>query len=285
MSEPTMAGKTVLITGSTGGIGFATARGLGKLGAKVILHGRDSAKADKAVAELKAAGIDASSWICDLSDLASVRRCAREFVSRHPRLDVLVNNAGGVFSGRRETPNGFEWTFAVNHLAPCLLTSELLPALKAAPRARVVNVASLAYKFGAWKMRWKDLEFKQGGYNMQVAYGQSKLANILYTVALAQRLEGSTVTANCLHPGVVASEFGRDNFFGLLIRIGRPFIKTTDQGAATSIYLASSPEVEGVSGRFFHKRWQLPLPRGKAAIEDGNRLLELSEKMIDSALS
>jgi retinol dehydrogenase 12 len=180
-----------------------------------------------------------------------VRRVADEFKSRHSRLDVMVNNAGVFVPERRTTVDGLEETFAVNHLAYFLLTHQLLDVLKASAPARIVNVSSAAHRHA--RMHWNDLEFSNHRYSAWRAYGQSKLANILFTYELAHRLEGSRVTANALHPGVVASGFGRtySGPMALFYTVAGPFMLTPAQGAKTSIYLASSSEVEGVSGKYF----------------------------------
>ena len=225
----TMAGKVVLITGGTGGIGKATAIGLATLGARVGITGRDLARAEQ----------------------AEVRRLATAVVDAYPRLDVLVNNVGGFWAHRHPTADGLERTFALNHLAPFLLTTLLLDRLKASAPARVVTVSS-----GAQSMGRIDFDDLQGAsnYSGQRAYNQSKLANIMFSNELARRLEGSGVTANSLHPGVVRTNFGAEDqawFFTVISRVASPVLKTPAQGAQTSLYLASSPEMDGVTGEFF----------------------------------
>ncbi len=249
-----MSGRTVLVTGGTGGIGLATAAGLAGLGARVGIVGRDAARAEGAAAQLRGAGGLVDVFTADLSAQREVRRLAGEVLSAYPRLDVLVNNAGGYWATRHTTEDGLERTFAVNHLAPFLLTDLLLGRLQASAPARVVTVSS-----GAQAMGRIDLDDLQGerSYSGQRAYNQSKLANVLFTYELARRLEGSGVTANALHPGVVRTNFGRDDAKGwmrLLLPVVRPFLKSPERGAATSVYLASSPEVEGVTGRYFVNR-------------------------------
>ena len=249
-----MTGRTVLVTGGTGGIGLATAAGLAGLGARVGIVGRDAARGEAAAARLRGAGGLVDVFTADLSAQREVRRLAGEVLAAYPRLDVLVNNAGGYWATRHTTEDGLERTFAVNHLAPFLLTDLLLERLRASAPARVVTVSS-----GAQAMGRIDLDDLQGvrGYSGQRAYNQSKLANVLFTYELARRLEGSGVTANVLHPGVVRTNFGREDAKGwmrLLLPVVRPFLKSPEQGAATSVYLASSPEVEGVTGRYFVDR-------------------------------
>jgi retinol dehydrogenase 12 len=191
-------------------------------------------------------------FVADLSSQAEVRRLAKEFKSKYSRLDVLLNNAGAVFTRRETTVDGFERTWALNHLAEFLLTQLLLDTLEASAPARIVNVASSAHTGG--KIAFDDLQGEKK-YSGVGAYNQSKLANILFTYALARRLKGKGVTANCLHPGVVATGFGQ-NTPGLvktLLGLARPFLITPEKGAATSIYLACSPEVADVSGEYFAK--------------------------------
>lgn len=279
-----MNGKTVLVTGATGGIGLATAKSLAGLGATVIVHGRNPEKLDRALQAVRqeSGRDDVSSWLCDFTSLREVRDRARELLARVPRLDVLVNNAGGIFPKRVLTKDGYELTFAVNHLAPMLLTQELLPALRAAAPSRVVTVASTAYRFGGWCIRWNDVEFKRLPYYMQLTYGHSKLANILFTVELSRRLAGTGITANCLHPGVVRSDFGRGTILRPLMKL--PFLLTNEKGARTSVYLASSPDVAGVTGKFYYRNRPIRIPRGSRAANEGRRLWELSEPMIARAL-
>ena len=274
-----MAGKTVLVTGATGGIGKAAARTLAALGATVVIVGRSAARTAEVAQEIGAAGF----IVADLSVLAEVRRAAAEFRAGHSRLDVLLNNAGAVTTSRQETPEGIEMTFALNHLNYFLLTQELLDLLKATPDARVVNVSSEAHRTG--RMRWDDLEFRKGYSGLQ-AYGQSKLANILFTRELSRRLAGTGVTANALHPGVVYTGFGQGGaglagrLVSLSYQIMRPFIKSVEQGALTSIYLASSPEVAGVTGQYFdNERVARPTPQ---ALDDAAaaRLWAVSEEYV-----
>ena len=251
-----MKGKTVLITGGTNGIGKVTAQELAKMGAEVVIIGRSAEKTKATVATIKEqSGNNAvGSIVADLSSLAEVRRAAAEFKAQHQRLDVLVNNAGAVFASRQETVDGYELTFALNHLAYFLLTNLLLDTLKASAPARIVNVSSDAHR-GA-KLNFDDLQhtrsYGMGGFSV---YSDSKLANILFTYELARRLEGTGVTANALHPGFVATGFGRNNkgLMNLIMGVITRFALSEQQGAQTSIYLASSPEVEGVSGQYFEE--------------------------------
>ena len=248
-----MDGKNVLVTGGTGGIGRATAVGLAALGARVGITGRDPARTGAAAAEIrKESGNPAvDAFAADMSSQAEVRRLAREVLEAYPRLDVLVNNVGGTWAHRHVTADGLEHTFAVNHLAPFLLTGLLLNRLKASAPARVVTVSSGAQASG--RINFDDLQGERS-YSGMRAYPQSKLANVMFTYELARRLAGTGVTANVLHPGLVRTNFSAEDqspIFGVVIGLFRPFFKTPAQGAATSIYLASSPEVEGVTGEYF----------------------------------
>ncbi|WP_406829972.1 SDR family NAD(P)-dependent oxidoreductase [Pedococcus sp. KACC 23699] len=246
-----MAGRTVLVTGGTGGIGGATAAGLASLGARVGIVGRDPARAEAAAANIRRTGGDVDVFVADLSAQREVRALAKEVLAAYPRLDVLVNNVGGFWAHRHATEDGLERTFAVNHLAAFLLTNLLLDRLRESAPARVVTVSSGAQAMG--RLDFDDLQAEQG-YSGQRAYNQSKLANVMFTYELARRLEGTGVTANVLHPGVVRTAFGQEDSGGwmrLLLPVVRPFMKTPDQGARTSIHLASASVVEGVTGRYF----------------------------------
>jgi retinol dehydrogenase 12 len=250
-----MHGKTCLITGATFGIGKATALGIARCGARVVIVGRDAERTPATVAWLQRESRNerVEYLLADLFAQADVRRLAQEFAARHTRLDVLVNNAGGFFSERATTADGFERTWALNHLAYFRLTLDLLPLLKASAPARIVNVASNVHARG--RIDFDDL----GGarrYDGVRAYCQSKLANVLFTYALARRLAGTGVTANCLHPGMVATGLSR-NMRGipwLFMNAMSAFILTPEQGASTSIHVASSPDVAGVNGKYFVKR-------------------------------
>jgi len=252
-----MTGRVCLVTGATQGIGKITALELARMGAKVWIVGRDASRTRDAADEIgKAAGSEVGTFIADLSLMADVRRLAGEIKGKLERLHVLVNNAGAIHQSRKVTGEGLEMTFATNHLAYFLLTGELLPLLEASGEAgraaRIVNVSSQAHTRARFDM--EDL-MAEKSYAPFTAYGNSKLANILFTYEMARRLKGKPVTANCLHPGVVATGFGRNDggFFKLIIRMASPFFLSPEKGAETSIYLASSPEVEGVSGQYFDK--------------------------------
>ena len=248
-----MAGRTVLVTGATSGIGRATALGLAALGAHVAITGRNHVRTEDAAREITAAGgRDVDVFVADLSSQAQVRRLAGEVLERLPRIDVLVNNVGGYWSTRHLTADGLESTFAVNHLAPFLLTNLLLDRLERSAPARVVTVASNAHTSG--RIDFDDLQGERS-YSGGRAYSQSKLANVLFSYQLAVRLRG--VTANALHPGVVRTAFGAEDparIQRLLVPLLRSVMKSPAQGAARSIHLASAPELEEVSGRYFANR-------------------------------
>jgi retinol dehydrogenase 14 len=255
MSDHTgpMAGKTVMVTGGTGGIGKATAAGLAALGARVAITGRDLARTRAAAADIAAtAGNPAvDAFAADMSSQAEVRRLAREILDAYPHLHVLVNNVGGFWATRRVTADGLEHTFAVNHLAGFLLTNLLVDRLKASAPSRIVTVSSGTHRSGT--INFDDLQGEQD-YSPQRAYTQSKLANVMFTYELARRLHHSGVTATALHPGVVRTGFAAEDpspMWKIALPLIRPFLRTPQQGAATSIYLASAPDVEGITGKYF----------------------------------
>jgi len=275
----TLQGKIALVTGATNGIGKVTALELAKLGAHVIIVGRNAAKTQATVDEIKAASgsIAVEMIVADLSLMSEVRRVAEAFKAKHDRLDILVNNAGSLFQTREESSEGLEQTFALNHMSYFLLTNLLLDVLKASGAARIVSVASEAERAGS--VNFNDLQSKSG-YSMGGfrAYGTSKLMNIMFTYELSKRLAGTKVTANVLHPGAVRTGFGSGSnsllsvVFGLL----RNFFLTPEQGADTSIYLASSPEVEGITGKYWTKRKQIKSIAASYNEADQRRLWEVS---------
>jgi retinol dehydrogenase 14 len=247
-----MAGKTVLITGTTSGIGRATALGLARMGADLAITGRDRGRTEDAAREIRAAGggrVDI--FIADLSSQSEVRELAEEVLQSLSRIDVLINNVGAYFDTRHVTADGLERTFALNHLAPFLLTNLLLGKLKQSASARVVTVSSNAQATG--RIDFSDLQGERS-YSGARAYSQSKLANVLFSYELARRLKGTSITANALHPGLVSTSFGADDpatVQRIFIPFLRPFMKSPAQGAATSIHMASAPELEQVTGRYF----------------------------------
>jgi NAD(P)-dependent dehydrogenase (short-subunit alcohol dehydrogenase family) len=273
-------GKTAIVTGASSGIGKVTALELAKAGAKVVMVCRPGAKADAAFGEISAqAGKDYVELMnADLSSQSSIRAFAQEFRKKHDRLEILVNNAGIFLSNRELTADGLEQTFATNHLAYFLLTNLLLDLLKASAPARIVCVASEAERWG--KINFDDLQSKLT-YSGFKAYSQSKLANILFTYELARRLKGAGVNANCLHPGTVRTGWGRGatGMFRFGMKLFTPFMVSPEEGAKTSIYLASSPEVEGIAGKYYIKC--KPATSAPASYnEDGaRRLWDISEKL------
>jgi retinol dehydrogenase-12 len=251
MTSPTTS-KSCLVTGGTAGIGFVTARELVRGGASVTIVGRDLARGEAAVAAIRTAtGSDAIDFVAaDLSDQSQLRPFAQAFRERQPKLDVLVNNAGGMFGHRQLSAEGIEMTFALNHLNYFLLTHLLLPSLAAAAPSRIVNVASEAHR-GA-TLDFDDLQGEMR-YDRWLAYKRSKLANLMFTYELSRRLAERGVTVNALHPGFVATDIGVRYAFvpGLLWWLGKFAAVSPEKGAATSIYLASAPEVAQISGRYF----------------------------------
>jgi NAD(P)-dependent dehydrogenase (short-subunit alcohol dehydrogenase family) len=254
--EISIRGKTVVITGATSGLGLIAAERLAALGARLVLVARSRRRGEAALARLAAQGPGNAHSIhyADLSRLAEMKRVGAEIAAAEPRIDVLINNAGCLFGSRQETEDGLERTFALNHLAPFLLTNLLLGRLERSAPARVVTVASNAHTAG--RIDFDDLQGEQS-YSGGRAYNQSKLANVLFTYQLAARLRASAVTVNALHPGVVRTSFGAEDPAGiqrLLVPLLRPVMKSPAQGAVTSIHLASAPDLEQVSGRYFANR-------------------------------
>lgn len=268
-----MHGKVCVVTGATSGIGKAAATALARMGATVVLVGRDQGRTEAAAAEIGAVSpAPPKVEIADLAVLAEVRDLAGRLASLE-RIDVLINNAGLVQGRRQVTPDGFEHVFAVNHLAPFLLSNLLLPKLTAAAPARVVTVTSDAHSAARLDLADPNLEH---GWDSWRSYANSKLANILFTRELARRLAGTGVTANCAHPGVVRTGFGRDAspLLKIGITIARPFMLSPRRGADTIVYLASSPEVTGHSGGYYVKRRQR---EPSAAARDDTAARELWE--------
>ncbi|HDD61194.1 MAG TPA: SDR family oxidoreductase [Chloroflexi bacterium] len=256
MKEPKLlTGKIYLVTGATAGIGKVTASALAGQGAQLVVHGRNKAKTEETVQEIKAStgNQQVSYLLADFSDLDQVRTLAKNFQDRYQHLHLLVNNAGGFFNKRTPTPYGVELTFLVNHLAPFLLTNLLLDTLKNSAPSRIINVSSEAHRQD--QMDFENLDFKKGYFGIK-AYARSKLANILFTYQLARRLVGTGVTVNALHPGHIATDIWKTNF-GLighaLKRIMGLFSLTPEEGAENSIFLAASPTLEGVNGKYFIK--------------------------------
>lgn len=281
-STSTFAGKVCLITGATNGIGLAAARELARLGAVVWVHGRDPERGRRATEQIvrESGNRDVRFVQADFAILEDVRRLAAQVEAGSPRLDVLINNAGVICPERNTTGEGYEMTFAVNHLAPFLLTRLLRGKLERCAPARIVIVASEAHRRS--ELDFDDLMMTRG-YSLFRAYGRSKLANILFTRALARRLQARAVTANALHPGVV-----RTNLFNggsALMRfgaatIGRLFMISPEQGARTTVFLAASAEVEGRSGGYYSNCRLIAPSAAAQRDEDGERLWEISSELV-----
>jgi NAD(P)-dependent dehydrogenase (short-subunit alcohol dehydrogenase family) len=266
-----MQGKTVVITGGTSGIGEVAAVGLAKMGARIVLVARDRPRCDATFGQLRsrAPGLSHSAYFADLSRLAEMKRVAAEIANQEPRIDVLINNAGAIFSTRQLTDDGLERTFALNHMAYFVLTEGLRQRLSAS--ARIINTASEAHR-GA-TLEFHDLQLATA-YGAVKAYNRSKLCNILFTRELARRLNGTGVTANCLHPGFVATRFGDQSggVFSYLVSFAKLFAISPAKGAETIIYLASSPEVAETTGQYFYK---CQLSTASAAAQDDRAASEL----------
>ncbi len=279
-------GKQVLVTGASRGIGRATALALAERGANVSLLVRSRELGEKVAEEIRALGkpVKVDLFVADLSSMKDIRRIAEEFLAKHDRLDVLINNAGAINMDREVTADGYERTFATNHLGYFLLTSLLLDLLKKSAPSRIVNVASEAHRGG--QIYFDDPNLERTPYAGFRAYNQSKLANILFTRELSRRLEGTGVTANSLHPGVIGSQFGRNNkgFFGWVMRnVARPFLGSEESGARTSVYLACSPDVEGKTGIYWKSSRESTPTRAARDDEAAKRLWTLSEELVEKA--
>jgi NAD(P)-dependent dehydrogenase (short-subunit alcohol dehydrogenase family) len=284
-----MRGKICLVTGATHGIGAATALGLARRGATVLVHGRSAEKAKTVVEDIQRMAEDSQGTnpaqaefvLADFADLGQVRRLADAIHARFTHLDVLINNAGAFFLRRQETESGFEMTFAVDHLAPFLLTNLLLDLLYLAPEGRIVNVSSNSHLSA--ELDFIDLQTTRGyGFGMK-AYGRAKLANLLFTYELVRRLNSAPVSVNALHPGFVATNIGANSPFmqrfikPLMNRMGR----SPERGAETSIYLACSPEVAGVSGKYYIDCLPVESSPRSYNVEDGKRLWETSKELVE----
>jgi NAD(P)-dependent dehydrogenase (short-subunit alcohol dehydrogenase family) len=280
-----MEGKTCLITGSTSGIGKEIALGLAKMKANVILVGRNKVKCQATTEEIwRKASIAAdksriSYLLADLSSQASIHQLANEFLDSYGSLDILVNNAGVFLSRRFTTIDNIEYTFAVNHLAPFLLTNLLFEKMKASSPSRVITTSSVAHR-GAY-INFDNLQFERGRYNGVEAYRQSKLANILFTKELARRSRGSGVTSNCFHPGGVRTNLVQNNpwYYRLIWATINPFLVSPKKGADTAIYLASSPKVAEISGEYFVNRKPVRLLGLAADYDTAARLWKISEEL------
>ncbi len=281
MTTSSMQGKVCLVTGSSSGMGLVTARELAIMGARVVMLCRNRSKGEAVQAEIKEASGNAQVdlIVADLSELSQVRRAAYEFKQRYAQLHVLINNAGGINAERKVTSDGLEATFATNYLAPFLLTRLLLDVLKASAPARIINVSAPAHKIG--KIDFADLQGEHR-YNALKAYSQAKLAEIYFTYELAERLKGTGVTVNALDPGHVVSNFNTSTK-GLMHVIAEAIYffdgRSPEQGAQTNLYLATSPEVEGVSGKYFLNCKQIPSSRRSYDVTVRQHLWNVSETL------
>jgi NAD(P)-dependent dehydrogenase (short-subunit alcohol dehydrogenase family) len=282
-----MDGKTVLITGGNAGVGWATALDLAVRGATVVITARDLVKGQRAAEELTERSGRSVAWLLlDLASVASVRQAAAEMLERYPRLDVLINNAGIVLSARRSTADGFEATLGINHLGHQLLTVLLLERLRASAPSRIIVVSSDAHRFSRG-LDLGDLQWEKRAYRGFGAYAASKLANVYFTRELARRLAGTEVTVNAAHPGIVATRFAQDGDTRGLLRwfytLAAPLLRTPAQGARTSVYLASAPELAGVTGGYFVN--QRPRQPSRVARDDlaARKLWEVSGELLRAA--
>jgi NAD(P)-dependent dehydrogenase (short-subunit alcohol dehydrogenase family) len=277
---PDMAGRTVVITGATSGIGLVAAGRLAGMGARLVLIARDRARGEAALRQLRDAGPQASHAIhyADLSSLAEMKRVAGEIAAEEPRIDVLINNAGAMFDPRQVTADGLEMTFATNHMSYFVVTLGLAGRLQAALGARVVNTSSEAHRRA--RLDFADLQSAKG-YRGFPVYGRSKLCNILFTRELARRWRDTGVTANCLHPGFVATRFGDESggMFARVLRFAKRFAISPEKGAETIVYLASSAEVASVSGAYFYQSRQTEPSREAQDDEAARRLWEESAQL------
>ena len=277
-----MQDKIVMVTGANAGIGKITAQELARMGAHVVMVARSRKRGEAALAEIKRAtgSSQIDLLLADLSSQTSIRQLAADFQARYDQLDILVNNAGAVFLKRQESIDGLEMTFALNHLGYFLLTNLLLDVIKASAPARIVNVSSMAHHQA--QLNFDELQNNRSYQGFKV-YSQSKLANIFFTHELARRLDGSGVTTNALHPGFVASNFAKNN--GILARLAMNLAKflriarTTDKGAETSIYLASSPEVATVAGKYFDNKKEVRSSNISYNESDALQLWQISEQL------
>jgi len=275
-----MEGKICLITGANSGIGYATAIGLAKLNAHVIMVCRNKERGESAQKEIieKTGNKHVDLLLCDLSSLNSIREFAADFKTKYQSLHVLINNAGVMLSKRELSVDGFEMNFAVNHLAPFLLTNLLLDLLKKSAPSRIINIASAAHKYGT--IDFEDLQGENKKHRFMGLYGDSKLALILTSYELSRRLEGSGVTLNLIHPGVVNTNLGMDRNKPKK-GIVRRFFKSPEKAAETSIYLASSPEVEGITGKYFINKQEQQSSEDSYNEEYANKLYDITMRMTE----
>tara|TARA_B100000575_G_scaffold82549_1_gene64924 strand:- start:1819 stop:2670 length:852 start_codon:yes stop_codon:yes gene_type:complete len=276
--------KNILITGATSGIGRESALALAKMGANITFIARNKLKAENLLTEINKISNGKNSFIiADLSSQKDIKIASDSYIDKNISLDILLNNAGLINFKRKETIDGFEETFAINHLAYFSLTNLLLDKIKESNSARIVNVSSAAHQF-VKRMNFDDIQSEKS-YRPFKVYGYTKLANILFTKKLSSILENTKVTVNCVHPGVVGTSFGQNNSNNLnkvLSFIARPFMLTSEKGAETSIYLCSSPDVSNISGQYFYNCKVTKTSKWAQSKEDADRLWELSKEMVRS---
>lgn len=273
-----MEGKICIITGANSGIGKATAIGLAKMNATIVMMCRSKERGEEAQKEVieLTGNKKVDLLLCDLSSLESIRKFVSEFKSKYQKLHILINNAGVMLSKRGISVDGFEMNFAVNHLAPFLLTNLLLDALKKSAPSRIINVSSAAHRMA--KMNFDDLQSEKRKYRLMKIYGASKLALMLFSYELSRKLEGTSVTINTLHPGLVNTNLGQDQS-SFSKGFAKLFFKKPEKGAETSIYLASSQEVDGITGKYFAKKQQKQSSEESYNEDYAKRLWELSKEM------
>tara|TARA_B100000963_G_scaffold71918_1_gene60094 strand:+ start:2279 stop:3130 length:852 start_codon:yes stop_codon:yes gene_type:complete len=276
--------KNILITGATSGIGRESALALAKMGANITFIARNKLKAENLLTDINKISNGKNSFIiADLSSQKDIKIASDSYIDKNISLDILLNNAGLINFKRKETIDGFEETFAINHLAYFSLTNLLLDKIKESNSARIVNVSSAAHQF-VKRMNFDDIQSEKS-YRPFKVYGYTKLANILFTKKLSSILENTKVTVNCVHPGVVGTSFGQNNSNNLnkvLSFIARPFMLTSEKGAETSIYLCSSPDVSNISGQYFYNCKVTKTSKWAQSKEDADRLWELSKEMVRS---
>ena len=272
--------KTILITGATSGIGKEEALALAAMGHTIVMLVRNEAKAlavkNEIIASTGNEKID--TYIFDLSSIEEVRSISEKIKLKYPVIDVLINNAGMVYPKRLVSADGYELTFALNHLGHFLLTNLLIESIIAAPHGRIINLSSLAHTFG--RMNFDDINM-ENNYSSMKAYGQSKLANLLFTFELQRRLKDTKVTVNAVHPGVVNTNFGKDykGLFAVMLKLARPLMRNAKKGAATVVWLASAPEAEVFKGKYFKDKKAISSTKESRNIEDSQRLWKISEEM------
>lgn len=283
-SSMLLAGKTAVVTGATQGIGLESAKALAAMGARVIITARDVTRGEAAKALVAAAGnAQVDLVIVDFASMASIRAGAAELKTKTSRIDILLNNAGAVFMERGLTNDGLELTFGTNHIGYFLWTTELLDLIKHSAPARIVNVSSMAHTMARNGLDFDDIVERKKSYAGMAAYGESKLCNIMFSNELARRLDGTGVTVNSLHPGVIASGFGTNNkgVFGWATKHLSPlFLTSPAKGAATSVYLCSSPEVAGTTGRYFKDKQETKTTRFAVDEAGARKLWALSEEVV-----